>query len=161
MRKTQSNCKPTNPKHSHTHFFGMFSNDFVVLITHCRLTTENYTKQHSTHFKTHTHTPNTLYSWTSIGRTADCALGESMDEEQHVARVEPAVRWRRLQASDNEMWYYAIDKSSIVCDKKQKQINGMRVGASQSSLQLPLGHETVDTWTLDHAAHPLAEIEGR
>lgn len=37
----------------------------------------------------------------------------------------------------------------------------MRVGASQSSLQLPLGHETVDTWTLDHAAHPLAEIEGR
>jgi len=49
-----------------------------------------------------------------------------------------------------------------VRQKKQKQINGTGVGRQcQSRLQRPLDHETVDTWTLDHAVHPDAEIERR
>jgi len=55
--KKDPNYNPTNPN-THTHFFGKFSNDFVVLITHCRLPTQAkykithhtlHTKQHTTH----------------------------------------------------------------------------------------------------------------
>lgn len=151
MRKTQSNCKPTNPKHSHTHFFGMFSNDFVVLITHCRLTTENYTKQHSTHFKTHTHTPNTLYSWTSIGRTADCGLRLRWINGWGTACGQSGASYSLATSPSFRQWDVILCNWQIInCVRQKTKTNKRNAGWSKpvelATPTRPWDSRHLDTW---------------